>query len=85
MVVNWLTRAMALYSDGKKGATFKFIHCWDIAKNSPKWARVPFAGQSSSKRPKSCSSTNRSYAHTEFEINLSDEDLEAEHLLGRDK
>ncbi|MFS7921249.1 hypothetical protein Hanom_Chr03g00234571 [Helianthus anomalus] len=75
-------RAMAFYLEGKKGATFKFNHCRDIEKNSPKWARVPLAGQPSSKRFKSCSSTNRSNARTKFEINLSDDDLKAERPLG---
>ncbi|MFS7989481.1 hypothetical protein Hanom_Chr11g01047471 [Helianthus anomalus] len=63
---------MSLYSEGKKRATLKYIHCWHIAKNSPKWAQVPLAGQSSSKRSKSCSFTSRSDARTDFEVNLSE-------------
>ncbi|MFS7923670.1 hypothetical protein Hanom_Chr03g00263511 [Helianthus anomalus] len=76
---------MSLYSESKKGATIKYIYCWRIAKNSLKWARVPFAGQSSSERSKSCPSTSRSDAHTDFEIKLSDDDLDAERPPGRDK
>ncbi|MFS7903579.1 hypothetical protein Hanom_Chr01g00025731 [Helianthus anomalus] len=76
---------MAFYSEGKKGGTLKFLHCWDIAKNSPKWARVPLAGQSSSKKSKTCSSTNYSDACTEHDINLINNDVEAEPPIGRDK
>ncbi|MFS7914108.1 hypothetical protein Hanom_Chr02g00149521 [Helianthus anomalus] len=74
---------MSLYSEGKKGATLKYIHCWHIAKKPPKWAGVPLVGQSSSKRSKSCSSTSRSDARTDFEIKLSDNDFEAEQPPGR--
>ncbi|MFS7964001.1 hypothetical protein Hanom_Chr08g00744971 [Helianthus anomalus] len=76
-----LTRAMNLYSDGKKGG----LYCWNVARHSSKWARLPLTGQSLSKRSKTSSSTNRSDARTEYEINLSDDDVEAERPLGRDK
>ncbi|MFS7894877.1 hypothetical protein Hanom_Chr00s002180g01692931 [Helianthus anomalus] len=53
-----------------------FIHRWEIAIHFSKWARIPLAGQSSSKRMKTSSSTNSSDACTKFEINLSDEEVD---------
>ncbi|KAM0038237.1 hypothetical protein Hdeb2414_s0013g00412491 [Helianthus debilis subsp. tardiflorus] len=81
-----LTQAFSMYSDKKKGSAFKFIYCWDVARHSSKWARGPLAGQSSSKRTNTSSSTNCSDACTEFEINLSDNEVKWNaHLVEIDK
>ncbi|KAJ0463647.1 hypothetical protein HanHA300_Chr14g0518041 [Helianthus annuus] len=70
-----LMQAFSMYSDKKKGSAFKFIYCWDVARHFSKSARVPLAGKLSSKRTKTSSSTNCSDARTEFEKNLSDNEV----------